>query len=52
MDPLGAKEFLNVLSENIRKFESKFGQIEIPKKEVKEAVDEKKYQPSSSSYIG
>ena len=52
MDPVAAKEFLNVLSENIKKFESKFGEIEMPKKEVKEIVEEKSYQPTSSSYIG
>jgi len=52
MDPKAAKEFLNVLSENIKKFENKFGEIELPKKEITEVAEEKKYQPSSSSYIG
>jgi hypothetical protein len=52
MDPVGAKEFLNVLSENVKKYEGKFGEIKIPKKEVEETAEEKKYQPSSSSYIG
>ena len=52
MDPHGAKEFLNVLSENIKKYEAKFGEIKVPKKEVKEVVEEKQYQPTSSSYIG
>lgn len=52
MDPKAAKEFLDVLSENIKKFESKFGKIKLPKKEIKEVAAEKKYQPSASNYIG
>lgn len=51
MDVNAAKEFLKVLSENIKKFESKFGRIEIPEKEQKKP-EVKKYQPTSSSYIG
>ena len=34
MSPLGAKLFLNALTENITKYETTFGEIEVPQKQT------------------
>ena len=49
VDPVTAKIFSNLLSENIKNYEKQFGKIEIPKqsKKTKKKKDTNKY-----SYIG
>ncbi len=48
MDPVVAKNFLNVLRENIRKYEKQFGKIEVPKKKPQKAKKER----VETKYIG
>ena len=46
MDPQTAKVLLNILKDNIKKFEEKNGEIELPEK------DEKKDMSTERDYIG
>jgi len=50
MDPVVAKNFLNILKENIKKYEKKFGKIETPKKKKKEK--DVASSPEGTRYIG
>ena len=59
LDPFVAKEFLNVLAENIRKFEEKFGKIKLPDSVQKARKEMQKVKPEESisttdrpSYMG
>ncbi len=54
LDPQVAKDFLNVLKENLGKYEKNFGSIKVPKAEKKSAKIEKSVieADASSRYIG
>ncbi len=54
MDPVLVKDFANSLTENIQKYEEKFGEIKIPKQQPRkeEPVEEEYKEQASSSYIG
>ncbi len=52
LDPQVAKDFMNVLKENLGKYEKNFGSIKTPKP-VKEKIKEKPIEVDASSrYIG
>lgn len=51
LDPFTAKEFLDILKENVEKYEEKFGKIEKPKsiaKAERESKKHKKARPESA----
>ncbi len=53
LDPTVAKEFLNILSENIKRYEKNFGKIKVPKRKSKKKKKEtKKKAEHATSYIG
>lgn len=55
LDPQVAKDFLNVLKENISKYEKAFGAIKMPKQEKQKSVKVEKSvmeADASSRYIG
>ncbi len=58
LEPYAAKEFVEGLSKNIKKYEEKFGKIKEPdaikkaKKEQKKAGKKKKGKPVRPSYMG
>ena len=57
MDPFVAKDFLKILTENLKKYEEKFGKIEKPKSLIKAEKDSKKKKkskqlPPKADYFG
>lgn len=54
LDPQVAKDFLNILKENIRKYEKNFGIIKLPKtaKHQKEKAEKSVEADASNRYIG
>jgi hypothetical protein len=51
MDPIMAKSLLNILDENIKKYEKKFGEIKLGRKEKKE-IKPTDYSEEATRYIG
>ena len=52
INPQVAKQLLKILKENVEKYEKKFGQIEMPKKQSKKKAKESKKADHTKSYIG
>ncbi|QQG39404.1 MAG: DUF3467 domain-containing protein [Candidatus Aenigmatarchaeota archaeon] len=52
LDPKVAKSILNVLKENLERYEQRFGQIKTPKPKKAKKTSEKQAPSNVASYIG